>query len=196
MNILSEILGAQGGQVVDQLGKQFELNQDQTQNAIGQLLPALTRGLRGNMASEEGLGSLLTALGKGDHGRYLDNPSTLGDQSTVVDGNGILAHILGSKQRSREVASEAAQSTGLDLGILKKMLPMVAGLMMGSLNKQASSTDMLNQMSAGSADLGGLLSQLAGSGQQSQLGGLAKFLDLDGDGSVADDLLGLAKKFF
>ncbi|MDH3279930.1 MAG: DUF937 domain-containing protein [Gammaproteobacteria bacterium] len=196
MNIISEILNAQDGRVVSQLGKQFGLNADQAQSAIGQLLPALTRGLRSNMGSEEGLGSLLAALGRDDHGRYLDNPSALEDQSAVVDGNGILGHILGSKQRSRDVASEAAQATGLDLGILKKMLPMVAGVMMGSLSKKASSAGMLDQMSADSGALGGMLSQLAGAGQNSQLGGLAQFLDVDGDGSVTDDLLGLAKKFF
>ena len=196
MNILSEILGAQGGRVVRQLGDQFGLNSEQTESAIGQLLPALTRGLRNNMNSQEGLGALLTALDTGRHDRYLDNPSSLAEQDAALDGNGILAHILGSKQRSREVASEASQSSGVDLGILKKMLPMVAGLMMGALNKQAASSGMLGQTSASGGALGGLLSQLAGSGQNSQLGGFAQFLDLDGDGSVADDLMGLAKKFF
>ncbi len=196
MNILNEILNAQGGDVVNQLGKQFGLDRNQTQQAIGQLLPGLTRGLRNNMASEEGLGSLLTALSRDNHSRYMDDPAALDDESAVRDGNNILGHILGSKQRSRDIAQEAAQSTGLDLGILKKMLPMVAGVMMGSLNKQASATGMLNQMSADSGALGGMLSQLAGTGANSPLGGLAQFLDLDGDGSVADDLMGLAKKFF
>ncbi len=196
MNILSEILGAQEGGVVRQLGDQFGLSTAQTESAIGQLLPALTRGLRNNMTSQEGLGALLTALDTGRHDRYLEDPSSLAEPDTVLDGNGILAHVLGSKEHSRAVASEVSQSSGVDLGILKKMLPVVAGVMMGALNKNAASSGMLGQTSATGGTLGGLLSQLTGSGQNSQLGGFAQFLDLDGDGSVADDLMGLAKKFF
>lgn len=192
MNILNEILGAGNGQVLDRLGGQVGLDRQQTQSALGSLLPALTGGIKRNMSNEDGLGSLLSALSRGNHQRYIDEPERLGDQSSIDDGNGILGHILGGKDQSRQIAAEAAQSTGLDIGILKKMLPMVAGLAMGSVSKQASSSGMLNQMQGGG--IGDALSQLSGGG--SQLSGLASFLDLDGDGSIADDVLGLAKKLF
>ena len=194
MNILNEILGAGNGQVLDRLGGQFGLDQQQTQSALGSLLPALTRGLKQNMSDEAGLGSVLSALSSGQHQRYLDEPDSFGEQGSIDDGNNILGHILGGKEQSRQVAAQAAQSTGLDLGILKKMLPMVAGLAMGSLSKQASSSGILNQMQGGGG-LGSLMGQLSGGGD-SPLGGLTSFLDLDGDGSVADDLLGIAKKLF
>jgi hypothetical protein len=194
MNILNQILGAGSGQVLDRLGGQVGLDRQQTQNALGSLLPALTGGIKSNMSNQESLGSLLSALSSGNHQRYIDEPECLGDQSSIDDGNGILGHILGGKEQSRQVAAQAAQSTGLDLGILKKMLPMVAGLAMGSVSKQASSSGMLNQMQGGGG-IEDVLSQLSGSGG-SQLSGLASFLDLDGDGSVADDVLELAKKLF
>lgn len=65
------------------------------------------------------------------------------------------------------------------------MLPVVAGLFMGSLNKQASATGMLSALSGegSSSNLGGLL------------GGLTSILDSDQDGSIADDVADLAKKF-
>jgi hypothetical protein len=194
MNILNEILGAGHGQVLDRLGGQAGLDRQQAESALGSLLPALTGGIKRNMSNEEGLGSLLAALSRGNHQRYIDEPECLGDQSSIDDGNGILGHILGGKEQSRQVAAQAAQSTGLDISILKNMLPMIAGLAMGAMNKQASSSGMLEQMQGGGG-IGDVLSQLSGSGG-SQLGGLASFLDLDGDGSVADDVLGLAKKLF
>ncbi len=194
MNILNEILGAGNGQVLDRLGGQLGLDRTQTQSALGSLLPALTGRLKQNMSSEEGLGSLLSALGKGNHQRYVDEPECLGTQESIDDGNGILGHLLGGKEQSRQVAAQAAQSSGLDLGILKKMLPMVAGLTMGSLSKQANSTGVLSQMQGGGG-IGNLLGQLGG-GANSPLGGLTSFLDMDGDGSVADDVLGFAKKLF
>lgn len=194
MNILEQILGAGNGQVLDRLGGQVGLDRQQTQTALGSLLPALTGGIKRNMSNEEDLGSLLSALSRGNHQRYIEEPERLGDQASIDDGNGILGHILGGKEQSRQVAAQAAQSTGLDIGVLKKMLPMIAGLAMGSISKQASSSGILNQMQGGGG-IGDVLSQLGGSGG-SQLGGLAAFLDFDGDGSIADDVLGLAKKLF
>ena len=76
----------------------------------------------------------------------------------------------------------APEQTGIGSVILKKMLPMAATLAMGALGKKASGLDMLG------AVLGG------GSPQPSQLSGLSAFLDFDKDGSVADDILGIAKK--
>ena len=44
----------------------------------------------------------------------------------MADGNGILGHIFGSKDVSRQVAARAAQSSGVAPDILAKMLPLVA----------------------------------------------------------------------
>lgn len=42
-------------------------------------------------------------------------------------GNQILGHIFGSKEKSREVAGQASEQSGVDPSILKKLLPVVAG---------------------------------------------------------------------
>ncbi|MEM7282827.1 MAG: DUF937 domain-containing protein [Pseudomonadota bacterium] len=180
MNLLKTILEAQGGGAVSQVASALGLEQKQASSGIAKLLPALTQGLTKNMGSENGLQSLLGALDKGGHDRYLDNPAALSDERAVQEGNGILGHLLGSKDVSRQVASQAASETGLDVGVLKKMLPMVAAMAMGGMKKQTAASGLLG-------------------GQQSSsgvAGMLGKFLDSDGDGSMADDLLGMAKKLF
>ncbi len=146
--------------------------------------PAWGRGVQNNVSSSQGLEGLAKALGQGRHQRYLDRPESLGDQSTIQDGNNILGHILGSKDASRQLASEAAASTGLDVGILKKMLPAVAAMLMGGLSKQEASSGALGQLSQGRGDSSTIGSMLG------------TFLDADKAGSVADDLLGMAKKRF
>jgi len=181
MNILGEILGAQDGRLLRQLSAQFGLGEADTRNAVSSLLPGISQGMKRNMQSQSGLESLLSALNQGNHGRYVDEPSTLGEEASTLDGNQILGHLLGSKDASREVANRAASSTGLDLSILKKMLPLVAGMAMGSMGKRANAV--------------GGVSQLSDGGASDLLGGLSSFLDMDGDGSIADDVLGLAKKF-
>ena len=183
MNILETIMNAGGGGAVSQIAKSLGVGESQAQSAVGQLLPALARGLSRNASTQEGLGGLLNALSQGNHQRYLDEPNILGNAESVQEGNGILGHIFGSKDVSRQVASRAAEKTGVGTDLIKKMLPMVATMAMGALSKQASSSAMLGAQAAPQ--------------QATGLGGLASFLDFDQDGSIADDLLGMvAKRFF
>ncbi|MCB1019117.1 MAG: DUF937 domain-containing protein [Bryobacterales bacterium] len=183
MNLLETILGASSGAPVRGLAQSFGLSENQASSALQALLPALSGGLKNNVASPGGLESLLGALAGGDHSQYLADPSRLGQASTVQDGNAILGHLLGSKDVSRQVASNASSQTGLPVDMLKKMLPVVATLAMGALAKNTADKGI--QRSSAAAMPGGDLMSMLG-----------PMLDADGDGSIADDLLGLAGKFF
>src|SRR3546814_13005811 len=78
------------------------------------------------------LGGLLGLLGGGG---LLD--SVLGSQPTPVNqGNDVLGQIFGSKDVSRTVAGQAAAQTGVDSGLLKRMLPMLAMIAAGYLATQ------------------------------------------------------------
>ena len=177
MNILESLLNAGDGGAVRQLGTQFGLGPDQTQSAVSALLPALMAGFQNNAARDGGLDSLVAALTGGGHQQYLDDPATLGDPDTTADGNGIRGHVLCSKDISRQVAQQAAAQTGIDPGILKQMLPVVATLAMGAMARQSRAT-------AAGPTSSGLASMLT------------PMLDQNRDGSVADDLLGMAGKLF
>lgn len=181
MNILDSILGSENGAAVNQVAAQFGLRPEQATAAIGALMPALAGGLQKNMASESGLSDLLAAVTGGGHASYLDDPSTLASSSTTTDGNAILGHILGSKDVSRQVAASASQRTGLDPALLKKMLPVVAAIVMAGLSKKAKSGAIPTQNpSAAGAGLGALLGPL---------------LDRDRDGSMVDDVAGILGGF-
>jgi hypothetical protein len=183
VNLLETILDSQGGgAAISQIAKQLGLPEGLAKQAVGALTPALSRGLQRNALKSGGLDSLLGALGKGDHQRYVEDPSTLEKKSSVEDGNAILGHILGSKDVSRNVAAHASQQTGIDPSVLKKMLPMLGAVAMGSLSKQTKG--------------GGQLSALSGSAGSDAVGMLSGFLDADKDGDATDDLLNLAKKLF
>jgi hypothetical protein len=180
MDLLQSVLSAQNGAAVSALGDNFGLNQEQTVAAIQQLVPALAAGLSRNSAQPAGLEGLMAALAGGSHQRYVDDPSTLSDAATVQDGNGILGHILGSKEVSREVAARASERTGIGSDVLKQMLPLVATLAMGALSKQAATTTARGSASAP---------------QSGVLGMLTPLLDSNRDGSIADDVMGMFGKF-
>ena len=135
MEQLLNALGGKNGAPLQQLASQFGISGDQVESAVGKLAPALTGALGKNTAKPDGMSSLAKALGSGNHARYVDEPSSLADPATRDDGNAILGHLLGSKDESRRVAGDAAKETGLDAGMLKQMLPLVATMVMGSLGK-------------------------------------------------------------
>jgi hypothetical protein len=175
MNLLNILLDDQNAPAIGQLAKNFGLSETSARQAVAQMAPALTRGMQRNIGNPQGLESLMGALNSGNHQRYVDRPETLGDADTLADGNAILGHLFGSKDISRRVASNASANTGLDDGLLKKMLPVVASMMMGTMSKQAAAGS-----STGAAQARGFLQQL---------------LDSDDDGSVLDDVLGMAGRF-
>lgn len=174
MDLLEKLLeGARGG-ATDQIAGQLGLNSGQAESLIAKLAPALAAGIQKNTQSADGLAGLTGALQSGGHQRYLDEPESLADSGAIADGNGILGHILGSKDVSREVAAAASADTGIDVGIVKQMLPLVATLVMGGLSKQTGGGARLPEEGGG-----GLLGSLLGAAQ----------------GGGLDDLAGLASKF-
>ena len=174
MNLVETILNQQNGAAVRQLESQFGLEPQQSRSAIAALVPALTVGLQRNAQSAGGLEDLLAALSSGGHEQYVEDPATLELPATREDGNGILSHVFGSKDVSRQVASRAAAQTGLGADLLKRMLPMVATLVMGTLARRTS-----QQGTAASAGAGGLMGLLGGA------------LDQNRDGSMVDDVIGI-----
>ena len=175
MNILDALVGGQGNAAIGQIAKQFGIDETQVRAVIGQLAPVLGQGMARKAQGSGGLDSLIGALQKGSHGKYLDDPSILGNASSTEEGNNILGHILGSKDVSRALAGKAAAQTGLSADIIKQILPLVASLAMGALNKQTASAP-------------------AGGNQITDI--LGSMLDRNKDGSALDDLIGMAGSFF
>lgn len=171
-NLLEMVLNQQNSGAIGQIAKNLNLDSGDAVKALGALLPVLQGSMKQNV-SKGGLDSLLGALAKNKNQQYLDQPQLLGGQQAVDNGNSILGHLLGSKDVSRQVAQQAAQQTGLSSSILKQMLPMAATMLMGSLGKQNAKQPMAQNPSL-----------------------LESLLDSDGDGSMVDDLLGMAGKLF
>ena len=183
MNLLGMLLDKQGSPALQQLSKGFGLSEGDARNVLSEMVPALSRGMQNNVSKQGGLEDLLGALSKGNHQHYIDQPESLASEQATQEGNAILGHLFGSKDVSRRVARHASGKTGVDEGLLKKMLPVIATMVMGSVSKQSDAQNL-----SGGASAGGSASGSAGL--------LNQFLDADKDGSVIDDLLGMAGKLF
>lgn len=193
MNILESLIGNQSSGVVAELAKQLGVDESQARAAAGQLIPALTRGIKNNASTDAGLSSLVNALQEGNHHNYLDNLPSLGQESTVKDGNSILGHIFGSKDVSRNIANYGANQAGLTSSLMKKALPILAPLVLSALSKKllgkGNSGGIFGGSKTNNADIFG-----TGVAATQNRGILETFLDADKDGSMWDDLLGMAVK--
>ena len=185
MNLVDAILNSQNGAAVQQIGSQFGLGRDETTAAVAALVPALAAGLQRNTQSTGGLEGLLSALSAGRHAQYLEDPAILGRPDAIADGNGILGHVFGGKEVSRQVASRAAAQTGLSPDVLKGMLPIVAALVMGAMARQSSPAAGGRFTPASTGGMGGGL-----------MGMLGATLDQNRDGSMVDDVIGILGRSF
>ncbi len=180
MNLMDLLNAAGGRDSVGELARNVGLRSSDASNLVEALGPALMRGLQKNTDSGDGVAGLRRALETGGHDRYIDNPALMGADDTRTDGNKILGHIFGSKDVSRNVAAAASQDTGIDPGLIKKALPLLATLAMGAMSKKSAAGRDIDP-SAGRGGLGPLGDLIGG---------------LGGSKSGLDDILGLARKFF
>lgn len=154
MNPLFDMLTQmQDNRLAEQMAARFGLQTEETRQAMAALMPAFSQGLKRNAATPEGFAAFMQALAEGNHQQYYENPFEAFTGSGVEEGNAILGHLFGSKEVSRAVARQAAAQTGLATETLKKMLPVLAPMILGGLFKQMTG-DRRGGDGAGRADTG------------------------------------------
>jgi Bacterial protein of unknown function (DUF937) len=128
----------QGGPAVSDLAAAFDVTPAAAEAVMQAVARELAWHLEKNTISRAGLADLVEALGSGHHVKYLDGGNVFRDQAACADGNAILGHILGSKERSRTVAARAARQAGLGQEVVRSMLPGLAAVTMGRLAGRAN----------------------------------------------------------
>jgi len=180
---------------LDAISQQLGIDRQSAQAGASALLPSLLGGFRKQAqmeagGTEGGAGNLLGLLGSLGGGSLLD-AVTSPRPASKEPGDRILGQVFGSKEVSRTVAGQAAQSTGIDPSVLKKMLPLLAMAVSGYLASRSGAGGAQGQMLQGQR-LQGAGSQRGGSEGG---GGLLGLLDMDGDGNPLDDILRMAGRF-
>ena len=184
MDMIARMGGADG---VAAMAARVGLSPEQAQSAMAALLPAVTGGM--TKQAQAGNGSIVDQLA----GMAASYTGSAAGDGAVAQGNDILGNIFGSKDVSRAVAAQAAGQTGLDIGALKALLPMVATMAASALGNGTGTV----AAPAGGGMLGGLLGGLLGGGQQSggAAGALMNMLDTNKDGNPLDEIMGMASGF-
>lgn len=186
MNI-SDLLKQAGG--LQSIAKELGISEAQAAQGASALAPSILGGLSKQAqgaGGAAGLGGLLSQLGGG---ALLDN-LTSPEPTNVGLGNQVLGQIFGSKDVSRAVAADAAGKSGLDAGVLRKMLPLLGMAVAGMMAKQGA-----GGAAPSGGGLGGMLGGfLGGGGGAPKAGGLMGMLDANGDGNPLDDIMKMVGK--
>jgi hypothetical protein len=154
---------AQDGEALASLGRQFGLSTQQTEAAVTALLPAISTGLKQSTATPEGLGNLFAIMGHQQdlQAMYGDPVAAFARQGRAA-GNDVLSAIFGSPDVSRAVADQAQRFSGVDSSILKKMLPVLAGILISGLMGSKSGKAAAPQGPAPAPQEGGGLGHILG----------------------------------
>ncbi|HKK89527.1 MAG TPA: DUF937 domain-containing protein [Saprospiraceae bacterium] len=196
-DVLSSILTQQN---VQQLSQQAGIDDPQkTQMATTAIFDTLLGALSQNAKSEQGAQGIYQALKKDHDGSILNDPMgfLMGlnqpDNMRMLNGSGILGHLLGSNMGN--VAGMISKATGLDQRTVQRLMPMIAPLVMGAAGKMMREKGSIEQ--AEPQQVRNMLDQTVEKEKKGNpmMDLAAKFLDQDNDGSVVDDLFGMASKF-
>lgn len=174
-----------GKQLVQGISRETGAQEQKTSEVLGMALPVLMGAMKKNVQSPQGAEGLLNALNNRHTGDILENLGSFFaggvDPEVKKEGEGILGHVLGSKQP--EVENALSQRSGLNPDAIANMLKVAAPVLMGMLGRQRAQ--------AGVSDSSGLNNLLGGmlGGQSSQsIEMITNLIDSDGDGSILDDV--------
>ena len=187
MSGILDLLGSDLGKtIINGVAGQTGQTESKTSSVLTMALPVLMKAMERNTASPQGAEGLYGALSNKHDGSILDDLGGLfsgGVNADVVsDGEKILGHVLGGRQRN--VQNALSQRSGMDSSSVGSILQIAAPILMGYLGKQSKQQNV-QQPSDLSNLLGGLLNNNAPQQEQSFL---ETILDSDGDGSVIDDV--------
>jgi hypothetical protein len=176
MAYLEDILAnAQGGQGMDVIGREFGLTPEQTQAAVAALLPAISTGLKRATSTPEGVARLLAVTARQRYLRAMyDDPETAFAEPGRDAGNDILSVIFGAPAVSRAIADRAQMQSGIASSILKKLLPVLVGMLIsgifGRRSGEAAPAGAPGTTGAGGGGLWDILEQVFRRGVSGQSG--------------------------
>jgi hypothetical protein len=124
-----------GPQEITQISQQLGTDPNTTQQAVSAALPALVGGMATTAQQPQGATTLQGLLGS--HGGVLGDLGSLIGAGAPADGGGLLGQILGPHQATVQQGVE--QQTGLGSDQTRKLLAILAPIVIGALAKRAVS---------------------------------------------------------
>jgi hypothetical protein len=177
MNILNTILeSGLDENILSAISSKTGIDTSSIQSLVSQLAPQLINGAKENLASDNDSSTLINMISNTNLDSLKENP----DEIDNMDNSNMLGQLFSSlNENEDDVVNTLSEKSGIDISSISSLLPMVAPLIMGALNQKT------NLSSVNTSDSNNTITSM-----------LTDLIDQDNDGSVVDDLRGMAKNFF
>lgn len=184
MDSIMQILVSQlSGDAVGKISQQIGVDETKAQQAVGMALPMLIGALSRNTNQASGAEALTNALKRDHDGSILNNlPQAVTKQETISDGQAILGHVMGNKQSG--FVNSVSKATGMEAAQVTQLFAMLAPIVLGALGQLQRKKNLDPQ------GVSNLLEQER-STVESTSSNLVQLLDMDGDGDVSEEIIGL-----
>jgi hypothetical protein len=216
INMFDMLMQAQNGEALKNLSRQFGIDEQQTHAAVDAVMPAFNEAMKRNAQSAGEVQQFWSDMNQRNMQQFYDSADALRRDDIWMQGNDVLGGLFGSKDVSRAVAQQASLMSGLGPQIMKQMLPVLAAMMMGGLQRQGGSANPLeaffrqmmgqggaggmggmgNAMGGGNAmpgPFGDMLEQMMGGGGKGGMGGNAQMPM--GENPMGAFIEGMMKRF-
>lgn len=178
MNLKDELLQKLGSDGLQQIAGTLGTDEETARRTVEAVAGTIVGGMASNAERPEGADALRSALD--DH--VASDPFNSDMSAVTRDGSGILGHVLG-EQGTEQAASGISQFAGVNTDMVKKLLPLIAPMIMALLAGRASNREM--DAGAVAQDLNNEKSEMSGGGLGDLLGAVL------GGGSLGGLLGGL-----
>lgn len=151
--IYDVMLEAQKGAFAQAMTKEFGLTFNEQAKAFEAMMPAFWQGMRRSAADPFGVAAFWQQVGAGQYSAYFDNPLSALSPSARAEGDGMLEKMFGSPEIAKAVALQVEATTGIAHDVVRRMMPVMANLMMGGVERQTERYDnpflaMMREMTA------------------------------------------------
>lgn len=130
-----------GPQEIAQIGQQLGADPATTEQAVAAALPAIVGGMASTAQQPQGASTLQGLLGS--HSGVLGSLGSLISAGAPADGGGLLSQILGQHQNT--VQQGVQQQTGLGSDQTRRLLAILAPIVVGAVAKRAMNQGQAQQ---------------------------------------------------
>lgn len=179
------------GEAVENISKKLGLEPKMVQSIVSIGVPIIISGMSKMKSKEGGKASLASFIDADGDGSIMDDIGGFVMGAASEHGGTILNGIFGGKEE--KVGKTVAKNTGAEPGMASQVMQMVAPIVLGYLNKKKNDDGLDDD------GVGNLVDDADKNLRDKDAGimdNIGKFLDMDGDGDMTDDVIEIGTNIF
>jgi hypothetical protein len=137
VTIEASLNSSEGSELIGKVAQAFGIDDDKANRAVRILADELSARIQRSMLSRGGVADVAALVTDPAAGSTLAKRETLSSPDAIDNGNHILDVLIGNKHISRKIAARTASRSNIDAGTAQKLLPAVANLVIGELQRQS-----------------------------------------------------------